>query len=218
MKRHGLHFGHVATVCAAAILVPALTAALAACGASSTSTTPSATAVVSSPTASHSWSPGASPVPAATFPAQEGRSDFEEGSYGWEFKPTVDIEVTALGFCDDGGDGLLHSHPVGIFDFDSQERIVYTYIRPESPLEGIFRWESITPVTLKAGKAYLCGSYDKPPFDPYPNHPSGLVWAPQVEYVTDYEQVPAESFVFPTQHVWYQYIAPNFKFLPVSAP
>ena len=49
-----------------------------------------------SPGPSTSWTPGASPVPAITYPPQAGTTaGFRAGTEGWYFEPTVDIEVTA---------------------------------------------------------------------------------------------------------------------------
>ena len=65
------------------------------------------------------------PVAAYSFPAQE---PFDTGEYcsetdGLEFVPWVDIEVTSLGYYDDGDDGLVQEHTVGIFETSSKELV-----------------------------------------------------------------------------------------------
>ncbi len=75
-----------------------------------------AVVVSATPPPTYSYTPGAKPIPAATFPAQAGSTDVGEASTGWWFEPQTDIQVTHLGYYDDGGDGLLHEHPAGIYD------------------------------------------------------------------------------------------------------
>ena len=128
-----------------ATLVPATLLALlalASCGGSNTAATntaapsPAVAVTVSSaptPTPTHTWTPGAKPIPAATFPAQEGSADLGEATFGWEFKPTVDIQVTHLGFFDDGGNGLRHAHPVGIYAVATKKLLTKATVQPKSP-------------------------------------------------------------------------------------
>ena len=99
-RPHPTRFVRAATL----TLAVAALAALAACGA----TTPA-------PAPSISWAPGESPIAAVSIPAQEATTaNFEPGTGGWIFKPAVDIEVTALGFYDDGKDGLLGRPPSSV--------------------------------------------------------------------------------------------------------
>ncbi len=226
-----------ASLAAALALLVAL--ALVACGGStSTTTAPSMTtspsttaspstslsvttlpspATTGTSTTTHIWSAGDSPVAAATFPPQKGTTDIGEASFGWEFKPTVDIEVTDLGYFDDAGDGLLHPHPVGIFDVATEELLVEATVQPQSPLDGSYRYAKITPVVLKAGGSYRVACYAMPPFDPEVNFPQGLVWAPEIEYVDFIAEEGAKSLEYPELHEPYLWMTPNFKFRPVSA-
>jgi hypothetical protein len=208
-------------------LLPVLLAALAlvACGGSSPSASdtavpsPAVAVTVSSaptPTPTHTWTPGAKPVPAATFPTQEGTTAVGEASTGWVFTPTVDIQVTHLGYFDDSGDGLRHDHPAGIFDMATKKLLVRSIVRRQSPLEASYRFVKIAPVALKAGREYAVVAYAMPPFDPEVNWPKGLVWAPEIE-VGDNVYTETSKLAYPTAHTSDLYLTPNFKFRPTFA-
>jgi hypothetical protein len=215
--------GAVAGLLALVVLTALL--ALAACGSSGTTTSESPSAAGSqsaaatvtttpTPTPTHTWTPGAKPIPAATFPAQEGTTEgFQSSTNGWEFKPTVDIKVTDLGYFDDGGEGLRHPHPVGIFDTDTEKLLVKTTVQRMSPLDEACRFAKIQPLTLKAGKSYVVATVSYPPFDPEVSGPTGLVWAPEIEYV-GYSETLTDKFVYPASS-GYQFITANFKYRPL---
>ena len=158
-----------------------------------------------------------SPVAAFSFPPQEGTNDnFGVTTDGLEFVPWVDIEVTALGYYDDGRDGLVSSHSVGIFDAASRELVTpEVTVDSQSALEGFYRYEPIAPVVLKEGRAYLVAGGCPRPFDKSVNKPHGLVWAPEVRF-TRY-RVGHGVFRYPTSTPPQLWIQPNFKFMPVSA-
>ena len=163
----------------------------------------------------HSWAPGASPIPAASIPAQKGTTTgFRSSTGGWGFKPTVDIEVTDLGSFDDSGNGLLHSHTVGIFDAGTQKLLAQVTVQPDSPLDGTYRFASITPDTLRAGRSYVVAALSVSPFDPEVNGPKGLVWSPEIQY-GGYREVSTGTFAFPGQSSYF-FITANFKYRPVS--
>ena len=206
--------------------------ALAACGGSDTATTetaapsPSVAATISStptPTPTHTWTPGAKPIPAATFPPpDDATTDIGEDSFGWTFKPTVDIQVTHLGYFDDGGNGLRHAHPTGIYDLATKKLLVRGMVQRDSPLEACYRFVKVAPVTLRAGRTYIVVTYAMAPFDPEVNFPKGLVWAAEtgnrVQGEVDFFQAAEEAkgLVFPTRESGYLFMTPNFKFRPVS--
>ena len=204
-------------------LVVAAALVLAACGGSDTATTgtaapsPSVAATISStptPTATGAWTPGAKPIPAASIPAQEGTTEgFQSSTNGWEFKPTVDIQVTHLGYFDDSGNGLRHPHPVGIFDVSTQKLLVKTTVEKKSSLDGAYRFTRIQPVTLAAGASYVVATVSYPPFDPEVNGPTGLVFAPEIEYV-GYRETLTDEFVYPPTNP-NEFITANFKYKPL---
>jgi hypothetical protein len=161
------------------------------------------------------------PVPAYSFNSGPGTTaGFRKSTDGLEFVPWVDIEVSALGFCDASGDGLLNSHTVGIFDADTEELITPTVVVDgESVLDGSYRYEPITPVVLKEGKSYMVGGDSEPPFDPVALDPATgggrAIWAPEMRFVGHSESYG--DFEFPGTRNRYLWMAPNFKFMPVPA-
>jgi len=211
----------VASVLALLVVIAGL--ALAACGGESTtasnapSPTPSEAVSSSTPTPSPGWTQGADPIPAVTYPAQapDDTSGYVDETDGWEFTPTVDIRVTALGFYDDGQDGLRQAHPVGIFDASNKRPIVRVRVQPDSSLDGAFRWESIKPVILDAGHSYVVAAYVPPPYDPEVGAPEGQVWAPEVRLVQAREG--KGGWEFPSELTSPVYLTANFKLKPVSA-
>ena len=73
---------------------------------------------------------------------------------GWQFTPTTNIVVSALGFSDVGGDGLADNHLVGILRVSDLAVIASATITTNSTLQGSYRYASISPVLLNAGVAY----------------------------------------------------------------
>jgi len=76
-------------------------------------------------------------------------------SFGDTFTPTANITVTALGFYDVSGGGLIDSHNVGIFN--SAGTLLSDATVPSGTggtLVDSFRYESISPLSLTAGDTY----------------------------------------------------------------
>jgi hypothetical protein len=189
------------------LLVPLALAALlmlAACGSAS----------LLPPTATPTWLPGASPRPAISYPAQSATTNnLVNSSEGWFFRPVVDIEVTALGYYDDGQNGLLHAHRSAIFDSVTKQAVVETTIRPRSPLEGLFRWESVGPVILKAGHEYVMVSSGEEPFDPQVVNPTNASLAPELLCLRCREtQKNGPRWGYPVRSVSGVSFPGNFKF------
>jgi hypothetical protein len=200
---------HVSVALALSLLVVAAALALAACGHSgSGSVAPSTQAAL--PT----WAPDASPSPAYTVTEKTGTT---AGLYavplvGIGFTPLVDVEVSALGFFDGSTDGLRHSHRVGVFERESKHSVVSVIVRSDSTLEGAFRWESVDPVVLQAGKTYIAVYETSNPQDEVVSGRGD--WAPEFEVHRSYE---ARSWQCPEKGCYLQTVASNFKFKPVSA-
>ncbi len=72
---------------------------------------------------------------------------------GWYFVANATIQVTSLGFYDDLKNGLTESHPVAIYDKDTQAMLGSTTVSPSDPLDGYFRYTSLAPpVALTPGR------------------------------------------------------------------
>jgi hypothetical protein len=194
---------------AVALTLVVLALALAACG---------GYCLPAPPTALPPWPSDASPRPALTYPAQRATTEhFRDGAGGWFFMPLVDIQVTALGCYDDGQDGLLHAHRSAIFDGATRQPVVEATVRPESPLEGLFRWESVGPVVLKAGHEYVIVSSCEEPFDPQVLDPKDACLALDLRYLYYREtRERGPAWGYPDRSADSVILAGNFKFLPVS--
>jgi hypothetical protein len=137
---------------------------------------------------------------------------------GWRFEPTVDIEVSALGFYDEGRNGLRSPHRAAIFDTADRKVIVETTVQSRSPLDGAFRWEPAGPVVLKAGHKYVM-AWDSPsPFDPEVLNPGNASLAPALRYLGYRETTEGgPPWGYPETAVKNVILSGNFKYKPVSA-
>jgi len=166
----------------------------------------------------------ATPVAAYSFPPQEPISAsatraYAVGTFGLEFVPWTDIEVTDLGYYDDSGDGLQSEPTVGIFEKSSEQLVSDTVIIDgESELEDGFRYEAITPVVLKGGTTYVLAGSMGAPYDVVVGDPEGMKSAPEVRF-TDLlwsDSISGEEFVFPRREETTFYSSfrttANFKF------
>ena len=184
-------------------LVVLVLPALAACGGSP-------------PTPPSSLPARSTPVAAVTFPAaQEPHSGGTGGSTGGlEFVPWVDVEVSALGYFDYAQDGLRNDHKVVIYDSDKEAVTPIVIVNGASALDGIFRYESIAPVVLKAGETYVLAFLGDMNGDYGTNFPEGVVWAPEIRFVGWKEH--DRSWDYPDGTWDFLDVSANFTFLPVS--
>jgi hypothetical protein len=149
------------------------------------------------------------------------------GVDGFDFKPGVDLSVTALGWYDQNGDGLAHDHPVGIFQTDTMALVApAATVNSASTLDSTadFRFEAVNPFTLSAGTTYTLAGYGEGPnFDPYVVNPvGGIDFAPQVQF-TRLRTSVATGLEFPTTAgsiglVQNVFLGPNFEFTASSVP
>jgi hypothetical protein len=204
---------HAAASLAVALLVVAGALTLAACGGGE----------FTPPSDLPGWPPDASPSPAVSIPAGTAAYEAEwhqgRGTDGWEFRPYVDIEVTALGYFDYKGDGLVRPHDAGVFDTAKKHLIVSAKVDSESTLDGAYRWESVEPPwVLEAGHPYVVAVYGEgPPGDvDTANRPAGTVWAPWIKHGKYHAN--HNPWGFPEVDIGEAFVlTANFKFKPVSA-
>ncbi len=79
-------------------------------------------------------------------------------SVGWSFNVTNAITLNALGWYDQGQDGLSVAHTVGIWN--SGGTLLASVVVPAGttgPLIGVYRTASITSVILSPGNGYVVG-------------------------------------------------------------
>lgn len=199
---------------------------LAGCGdeGTHTSAAPAATAS-SAPTVTSASLTEAGTKPAVSYsqpPFGGGMNGFSSFTLGWRFRPTLDIEVTDLGYVDPSRDGLNLQHRVGIFDAETDRLVVSVTVGPKSALDGFFRWESLeAPVVLRAGHPYLAAAVW---MDGDEVRDGAEVWAPEVGHrLTSVgkhfmSSTASDDLSAPHQEAdWLGFMAPNFKFRSVSA-
>ena len=103
---------------------------------------------------------------------------------------------------------------MGIFDTDTEKLLVKATVQRMSPLDEAYRFAKIKPVTLQPGESYVVATVSPtPPFDSEVSGPTGLVWAPEIEYA-GYRETPTDKFVYPAPS-GYQFITANFKYRPL---
>ena len=106
-----------------------------------------------------------------------GGSTFETGNsttLGWRFDVLSGIDVVALGYWDEGSDGLIESHPVGLWT-DSGTLLASTVVDntssaiASSEVSGRWLFESIPLLFLSPG-LYVVGGQINPSFS-FPHDP-----------------------------------------------
>jgi hypothetical protein len=81
-------------------------------------------------------------------------------THGWQFTPTEDITVQALGWADPEGDGFATSHEVGLFRADNTTPLVTAVVTSSSRLTNGFRYEDVAATPLSAGVTYIVAGFD----------------------------------------------------------
>ncbi|MBI5706202.1 MAG: PEP-CTERM sorting domain-containing protein [Armatimonadetes bacterium] len=115
-------------------------------------------------------------------------------SLGCQFDVLNPVSVYALGSYDDNGDGFLSgSQDVGIFDMSSN-LLASTTVTSSDTLLGHFRYASITPLYLAAGRYMIASTTG---IDNYTWATSGFYTDPNIAFVTDAYSASA-TLVAPT--------------------
>jgi hypothetical protein len=76
--------------------------------------------------------------------------------FGIRFDVTSSVTVTALGYYDQGSDGFLDSHEVGLYTGDGT-LLASTTVVSSDPLTGWFRYSAIDPLVLLPGTYEVVG-------------------------------------------------------------
>lgn len=86
---------------------------------------------------------------------------------GFTFTANQTVTVTSLGWFDYEGDGFQSSHTVGIFDKKNGNLLTSATLAAGTgdPLSGFFRYQSIAPINLQAGKTYTLAGTTGGPLD-----------------------------------------------------
>ena len=144
-------------------------------------------------------------------------SDPSGGVDGFQFRPSVDIRITDLGYYDRDQDGVTLVHPVGIFDFDTQTELARVDVDDTSFLDGLFRYSPISPLTLSAGRSYMVAG-----FHPGTNAEDfsaiirfdNVMTAAEVDLQEYFFIAPSAGLRFPTERdiPFRTFFGPNFRY------
>jgi hypothetical protein len=156
------------------------------------------------------------PLPAAEFTGF-GQSANGSATVGWEFTTNEPFWVTDLGYYDLNQDGLAGSHDVGIYT-STGTLLVSATVTPADPLDGMFRYTSITPFPLDEGVTYVIGAAN-PATDAYIGEATSLVTVPAINYVTG-RFAFGGTLQFPTEvePVSESIFGPSFRLEPIPEP
>ncbi len=140
---------------------------------------------------------------------------------GYSFMVNSPITVTGLGVFDAGSDGLNVSHDVGLWD-SSGNLLTWTTVPAGTvaPLNGYYRMEAISGVSLTAGSVYYVGSVNGIDNDGWLQDPSTLIAAPEITYLSRQYEFSNGSLVFPdlAGSGTTGYFGGNFEFGGSSVP
>ena len=141
--------------------------------------------------------------------------------WGWEFSPTVAIQVTSLGIFDQDGDGLSDVHTIATWSVADQCVVTQQLFPPGTAGELIdgFRYIDIVSATLQADEKYVIGVF-------YPGSASDAVTI--ANFNSEFESSPlittlggrrtASGFSFPDLSPEEEAFGPNFRFTVVPLP
>ncbi len=104
---------------------------------------------------------------------------------GYKFTVNSAIQVTQLGYYDDFGDGMINSHPVGLYSATGTLLATAT-VTSANPLTGVFRYTPIAPLVLTPGDYVLSSvaGYDPGnPVDKYTHDPANITFDPSITFV-----------------------------------
>lgn len=135
-------------------------------------------------------------------------------SLGFVFNVLKPIEVTHLGFYDDGKNGLQEDHKVGIWDKD-ENLLVSGNVLPGSPLLSWWRWVAVTPTTLLPGNDYRIAAVTRS--ENYTWDPIAFITAAEIQVVKSAYSVVGgadNTLIYPgvTDDSYLGFFGPNFRF------
>ena len=158
---------------------------------------------------------------AATY-VSGGTINVSQFTRGWEFTTTNSITVSALGWWDEGGNGLAASHQVSLWTTGGTVLASTTVpAGTGAPLSGGFRYNPITSVVLAPGTYVVAGkstSTDQVVFELTGG--TQMVFAPGITFVRNRHN-GANSFSFPSTsqvNIDMGMFAASFQFGSASAP
>jgi hypothetical protein len=158
--------------------------------------------------------------------AVQGGDPSFSGSVGYGFSLSTPLSLTALGFHDADGDGLLSAHAVGLFDATTRALLASATVPAgtAAALVDSYRWAAIPGLQLLPGSYVIAATTPGDPtlFDPF------LYSASQATGLDGFlmgtaslsEAGSGSVVAFPTidEGVPYGFIGPNLAISSVPAP
>jgi hypothetical protein len=139
---------------------------------------------------------------------------------GWSFTALNDIVVTDLGMWDQGLDGLVENHDIGLWDSD-RNLLVSTTIPggTSASLDDKFRFTSVTSTFLSAGQMYFIGALFATGNEPLiaPSLTTVFTAAPDILYDIG-RFVPGGTLAFPSDGFQGGLVGPNFRYEVAAVP
>jgi hypothetical protein len=161
-------------------------------------------------------------TPAVTFLPDQGimyGDPLANSNHGWKFSPIADIRVTELGLYDYNSDGLLGSHPIGVWD-QSGHLLASTVMDAWQilPLSNNCRWKDIEDIVLTQDQEYTISFYSSniSHADFQINSYSSVQFTSSITYIT--ALYGGTSFARPTNTTSLARVGPNFSFVVVPEP
>ena len=161
-----------------------------------------------------------------------GATKYRYYTEGWQFRPTMPINVTHLGMWDDffeswlsdESPGFNYEIPIGIWRVSDQALLTSTTLGPgtSDPLLGEFRYAEITPIPLNHEQSYAIAFQWADSFSLSENvkdWESGQVNVDPTIIIFSHVGSTSPGFVFPD--INYQQdprFGPNFQFTVIPAP
>lgn len=147
---------------------------------------------------------------------------YQDQTLGWRFTLSDSLVVTQLGFWDERSDGLLQTHQVGIWAWDSPASPLLQATVPSgvsAPLDGQFRWVTISPAVLGAG-TYVIGAHGLDLDWENASANGSVTESPAVDYQGSYYSSANSGFSYPgtASGLSAGFFGPNFKYDPVPEP
>lgn len=153
--------------------------------------------------------------------------DTRDSTLGWSFSVLAPIRVTSLGYWDEGGNGLVDAHDVGLWtsagDLVAQATVTDASPTTVTSVSGLGSWQFqplASPLVLNAGEYVLGGFYPGNSQDFFRFVETSTATDPLVTFtgVRDGTFAPTLTFPILINTPDGAYFGPNFQFESAAVP
>ncbi len=137
--------------------------------------------------------------------------------HGWEFTVNTNIILTHLGLYDDGLDGFIHDHDIGLFRLSDSALLASGTMSAGTgdPLIDNFRYIDVADVPLVTTENYVLSYYTTTGSGDFVvTDATGEVFAPEVNWISGRWGVGAGGLIIPPNSTGADRYGPNFQFVP----